>query len=68
MPLDVSVVVHIARGHTVARAIPPAYLKVHTASYHFLGNGKIRSFGCSLLVSGVASVTHHGLQEALSGL
>ena len=34
--------------------IPPAYLKVHTASYHFLENGKIRSFGCSLLVSGVA--------------
>ena len=48
--------------------IPPAYLKVHTASYHFLGNGKIRSFWCSLLFSGVASVTHHGLQEALSGL
>ena len=33
---------------------PPAYLKVHTASCHFLGNGKIRRFGCSLLVSGVA--------------
>ena len=46
----------------------PAYLKVHTASFHFLGNGKIRSFGCSLLFSGVACVTHHGLQEALSGL
>ena len=29
--------------------IPPAYLKVHTASYYFLGNGKIRRFGCSLL-------------------
>ena len=40
---------------------PPAYLKVHTASYHFLGNGKIRSFGYSLLFSGVASGTHHGL-------
>ena len=39
---------------------PPAYLKVHTASYHFLGNGKIRRFGCSLLFSGVASVTHVG--------
>ena len=34
--------------------IPPAYLKVHTAFYHFLGNGKIRRFGCSLLFSGVA--------------
>ena len=33
---------------------PPAYLKVHTAFYHFLGNGKIRRFGCSLLFSGVA--------------
>ena len=39
---------------------PPAYLKVHTASYHFLGNGKIRRFGCSLLFSGVASITHMG--------
>ena len=39
---------------------PPAYLKVHTASGHFLGNGKIRRFGCSLLVSGVARVTHMG--------
>ena len=34
--------------------IPPAYLKVHTASYHVLGNGKIRRFACSLLFSGVA--------------
>ena len=47
---------------------PTVPAKVHTASYHFLGNAKIRSFGCSLLFSGVASVTHHGLQEALSGL
>ena len=44
---------------------PPAYLKVHTASNHFLGNGKIRRFGCSLLFSGVARVTHGGLHEAL---
>ena len=44
---------------------PSVYLKVHTASYHFLGNGKIRRFGCSLLFSGVARVTHHGLHEAL---
>ena len=47
---------------------PPSHLKVHTASYHFLGNGKIRRFGCSLLVSGVALATHHGLLEVLSGL
>ena len=31
----------------------------------FLGNGKIRRFGCSLLFSGVARVTHGGLHEAL---
>ena len=42
---------------------PPAYLKVHAASYHFLGNGKIRRFGCSLLFSGVASVTHVGYRR-----
>ena len=53
---------------TVSVILPPAVLKVHTAAYHFLGNGKIRRFGCSLLFSGVASVTHGGLQEALSGL
>ena len=47
---------------------PPACLKVHTTSYHFLGNGKIRRFGCSLLFSGVASVTHCGLFFALCGL
>ena len=42
---------------------PPAVLKVHTAAYHFLGNGKIRRFGCSLLFSGVASVTHVGYRR-----
>ena len=41
-------------------AMPPAYLKVHTASCHFLGNGKIRRFGCSLLFSGVSQGTHMG--------
>jgi hypothetical protein len=29
--------------------IPPAYLKVHTASCHFLESGKIRRFACSLI-------------------
>ena len=42
-------------GEGNRRNLPtPAYLKVHTASRHFLGNGKIRRFGCSLLFSGVA--------------
>ena len=41
-------------------AMPPAYLKVHTASCHFLGNGKIRRFGCSLRFSGVGNRTHLG--------
>ena len=43
--------------------LPPVYLKVHSASYHFLRNGKIRRFGCSLLFSGVASVTHVGYRR-----
>ena len=47
--------VAVGRLQRAALCSPPAYLKVHTAFYHFLGNGKIRRFGCSLLFSGVAS-------------
>ena len=37
-----------------------SYLKNSTLTLHFLGNGKIRRFGCSLLFSGVAMAMQVG--------
>ena len=57
---SVTTLIRIRPARSSQRAVggsqrnPPAYLEVHTAFYHFLGNGKIRRFGCSLLFSSVA--------------